>query len=122
MKKLLYFAVAMCFGLTIVSCSDSKKQSAEGAEAATEAVSEGSEEAEEAVKAYEEYFVKYDALQKRSEAGEDVFDELMKLQEDVWPISEALLKTESQRNADQRARVKDIDEKIEAWKQKILNE
>ena len=46
----------------------------------------------------------------------------MELQVQVLDISDQLLKTESLRNPEQNARVKDIDEKIDAWKKKILGE
>ena len=123
MKKPLFFALAACFGLFLASCSDSKKQ--QGGEAAAEVVettTQASDDPEAAVKAYEDYFAKYDDLQKRSEAGEDVIDDIMELQEEVWPITNQLMKTEQLRNDEQNARVKDIDEKIDAWKKKLLGE
>ncbi|MBO4811777.1 MAG: hypothetical protein J5552_09485 [Prevotella sp.] len=123
MKKPLFFALAACFGLFLASCSDSKKQ--RGGEAAAEVVETTTQEVDDpeaAVKAYEDYFAKYDDLQKRSEAGEDVIDDIMELQEEVWPITNQLMKTEQLRNDEQNARVKDIDEKIDAWKKKLLGE
>ena len=123
MKRISFFAMAVCFGLVMASCNDSKKQDGEAAaEENVEATAVTADDAEVAVKAYEEYFAKYDDLQKRSEAGEDVIDELMELQVQVLDISDQLLKTESLRNPEQNARVKDIDEKIDAWKKKILGE
>jgi hypothetical protein len=121
MKKIIYFAVAMFFGLAMVSCVDGKSGGESGA-AGTEAAAGVEDETEAAVKAYEEYFVKYEALMKKSEAGEDILDSLMELQEDVLPISEALIKTEGKRNDDQKARVKAIEEKLDAYKKKIMGQ
>lgn len=128
MKKILYFTFALFMGFAIAACSDKKDQSkdSENKEAAENV--EGEEKADEpafdqaaedAVVAYEDYFVKYDDLMTRSEAGEDIFDELMALQESVYEISEQLITTESKRNDDQNARVKAVEDKINAWKQKL---
>ncbi|MCR4852856.1 MAG: hypothetical protein K5893_04630 [Prevotella sp.] len=120
MKKILFFIVALFLGLSLASCGDGKSSNPPASADGTEAAAEVDDEAEAAVKAYEEYFVKYEDLMKRSEAGEDIFDPLMELQESVVPISEALIKTEGKRNDDQKARVKAIEEKLDAYKQKIM--
>ena len=128
MKKLVYFAFALFMGVIIAACSGNKQQNADTEEnqEATENVEEENEEvdadAEAAVVAYEEYFVKYDDLMKRSEAGEEIFEELMALQETSSDISVKLISTESKRNADQKARVKAVEEKIDEWQKKILGE
>ena len=119
MKKMMYLAFALCLGFTTMACSGGKTQGGDAAEATEASASENNEDAEAAVKAYEEYFVKYDELMKRSEAGEDILDELLKLQETSGTISEQLIKTEGMRNDDQKARVKAVEEKINAWKNKI---
>ena len=93
MKKIIYFAVAMFFGLAMVSCVDGKSGGESGA-AGTEAAAGVEDETEAAVKAYDEYFVKY----------------------------EALIKTEGKRNDDQKARVKAIEEKLDAYKKKIMGQ
>lgn len=135
MKKILYFTFALFMGFAIAACSDKKDQSkdSENKEAAenveektddqtaedVEKKADFDQAAEDAVVAYEDYFVKYDDLMTRSEAGEDIFDELMALQESVYEISEQLITTESKRNDDQNARVKAVEDKINAWKQKL---
>ena len=122
MKIIVFFALVLCFGLAMASCSHTKKQSVEAAAEVVETTTLEADDAEAAVKAYEDYFEKYDNLQRRSEAGEDVLDDIMELQVEVWPITEQLRKTEQLRNDEQNARVKDIDEKIDAWKKKLLRE
>ena len=124
MKKVFFFAFALCFGLTIASCSGNKQQNAEEGENVENAEASEDEgvnaEAEAAVVAYEEYCKKYDELMKRDDAGEEIYDDLMALQETSWDISEQLLKTEKLRNADQKARVKAVEEVIDAWQKKKL--
>ncbi|MBO7052146.1 MAG: hypothetical protein J6W24_05730 [Prevotella sp.] len=119
MKKIFYFVFALFLGMSLTSCGGSKSNASSDGEG-TEATAEVDEETENAVKAYEDYLVKYEDLMKRSEAGEDIFDEIMKLQENVVPISEALIKTEFKRNDDQKARVKAVEEKLDEYKQKLM--
>ena len=116
-------------GLAMMTACGNKaeKADAENVEQKSEEVGEevGEEvdvDAEAAVVAYEEYYVKYDDLMKRSEAGEEIFEELMALQETSYDISEKLITTESKRNANQKARVKAVEEKIDAWQKKVLGE
>lgn len=120
MKRNLIFAIALFFGLSLTSCGDGKSSSSSSNSADTEDVAEVNDEAEAAVKAYEDYLVKYEDLMKRMDADEDVFDEVMELQETVFPISEALIKTESKRNDDQKARVKAVELKLDGYKQKLM--
>lgn len=55
--------------------------------------------------------------------GEDVSDQILDLQTNtVFEVSEKLMKTEGKRNADQKARVKAVEEKAEAIRNKILNQ
>ena len=128
MKK-IYFALMFMIGLAMMTACGNKaeKADAENVEQKSEEVGEeiGEEvdvDAEAAVVAYEEYYVKYDDLMKRSEAGEEIFEELMALQETSYDISEKLITTESKRNANQKARVKAVEEKIDAWQKKVMGE
>ncbi|MBR6375221.1 MAG: hypothetical protein IKR91_03185 [Alloprevotella sp.] len=74
-------------------------------------------EAEAAVVAYEEWLVKYEDIMNRSAKGEDVIDELMVLNLEQGPkISENLIKTEGKRNAEQKARVKIVEDKVDSIK------
>ena len=124
MKK-IYFALMFMIGLAMMTACGNKaeKADAENVEQKSEEVGEEVDvDAEAAVVAYEEYYVKYDDLMKRSEAGEEIFEELMALQETSYDISEKLITTESKRNANQKARVKAVEEKIDAWQKKVLGE
>ena len=128
MKKIC-FALMCMVGLAMMTACGNKaeKADAENVEQKSENVDEevGEEvdaEAEAAVVAYEEYYVKYDDLMKRSEAGEDILEAILLLNESAYGISEDLIKTESKRNADQNARVKAVEDKIEAWKKKTFGE
>lgn len=111
--------------LSFAACTDSKPQAeAENTNEPTiENVAQTDPEAEEAVKAYEDYFVKYEALANKKQAGADIFNELMNLQTDEsFAVSEKLLKTESKRNAQQQARVKEVERKVDSIKQIFLND
>lgn len=119
MKRIFYFVLALLLGMSMTSCGGSKSNASSEGEG-TEAAAEVDEETEAAVKAYEDYLVKYEDLMKRSEAGEDIFDDLMTLQESIYPISKALIMTESKRNDDQKARVKAVEQKLDEYKQKLM--
>ncbi|MBO6189500.1 MAG: hypothetical protein IKR63_02905 [Alloprevotella sp.] len=111
--------------LSFAACTDSKPQAeAENTNEPTiENVAQTDPEAEEAVKAYEDYLVKYEALANKKQAGADIFNELMNLQTDEsFAVSEKLLKTESKRNAQQQARVKEVERKVDSIKQIFLND
>ncbi|MBR1712849.1 MAG: hypothetical protein IJ722_05560 [Alloprevotella sp.] len=115
MKKVLFLFAALCFGTAVVSCADAKT----GGGAAAEEVDAA---AEEAVQAYEAWFVKYDSLVTKSQAGEDVLDALLEVQlTEGMAVTEKLLATESKRNADQKARVKAIEAKADSIKQIVMN-
>ena len=119
MKKVLLLTLGLCFGM-MMSCTDSKKT--EGGAEAPAAAEEVNAEAEEAVQAYEAWFARYDSLTQKSLAGENVLDELMDCQlNQGMEVTQKLLNTESKRNADQKARVKAIEEKVEAIKAKVMN-
>ena len=120
MKKVLFLAIALFLGLSLTSCGDSKSNTSSANAVETKATAEVDEKTEAAVKAYEEYLVKYEELIKKMDAGEDVFDQVMELQETVFPISEALIDTEFKRNDDQKARVKAVETKLDAYKKKLL--
>ena len=113
MKKILSIFALVTFTVFLTSCFGDKKNDAAANQADKEEVNA---DAEQAVKEYEDWLVKYDDLTARSEKGEDVFDELMALQETVFDISEKLISTERLRNADQKARVKAVEEKAEQIK------
>lgn len=119
MKKVLFLTLGLCFGMMMMSCTDSKKTEG-GAEAP--AAEEVNAEAEEAVQAYEAWFARYDSLTQKTLAGENVLDEMMDCQlNQGMEVTQKLLDTESKRNADQKARVKAIEEKVEAIKAKVMN-
>ena len=121
MKKALFLVLALSFGMFVVACGDAKK-GGDAQQAGAPEATEVDAEAEEAVQAYEAWLVKYDSLYTLSEKGEDVTDQILDLQTNtVFEVSEKLMKTESKRNADQQARVKAVEEKAEAIKQKIMN-
>ena len=115
MKKFFLGAFALTFSLTIFSCTgNSKPVNDVQGEAVAEEIDA---EAEAAVVAYEEWLVKYEDIMNRSAKGEDVIDELMVLNLEQGPkISENLIKTEGQRNAEQKARVKIIEDKVDSIK------
>lgn len=115
MKKFFLGALALTFSLTIFSCTENSKpvNDVQG-----EAVAEEIDaEAEAAVVAYEEWLVKYEDIMNRSAKGEDVIDELMVLNLEQGPkISENLIKTEGKRNAEQKTRVKIVEDKVDSIK------
>ena len=123
MKKSLFLIMALSLGMFVVACGGDTKKGGDVKDAPEAAQTEEVDaEAEEAVQAYEAWLVKYDSLYTLSEKGEDVTDQILDLQTNtVFEVSEKLMKTESKRNADQQARVKAVEEKAEAIKQKILN-
>lgn len=118
MKKILSIFALVTFTVFLTSCFGDKKTDPAANQADKKEVKseEVNADAEQAVKEYEDWLVKYDDLTARSEKGEDVFDELMALQETVFDISEKLISTERLRNDDQKARVKAVEEKAEQIK------
>ena len=81
MKKIHFLAITLFLGLSLTSCGDSKSNTSSANTVETKATAEVDEKTEAAVKAYEEYLVKYEELIKKMDAGEDVFDQVMELQE-----------------------------------------
>lgn len=122
MKKVLYFMLAACFGVMIAACGNKKDQPAgeTNADNNTEVSAEQTEQTEAAIVEYEEYAKKYAALCERYLNDEDVFDEIMDLQESVFDISEKLVNTEAYRTEEQKARVAATDALVNEWKQKML--
>ncbi|MBR1594812.1 MAG: hypothetical protein IJ659_08605 [Alloprevotella sp.] len=118
MKKVLFLAFGLYFGMMLMSCTDTKKTEGGAESAAAEEVDAA---AEEAVQAYEAWLVKYDSLATKSLAGENVGSALADLNlNEGMEISEKLLATESKRNADQKARVKAVEEKADEIKAKLM--
>ncbi len=114
MKKPFVFAFALTLGLTIASCGDQKKATAQPT---TEANTNS--EVETVLKDYEAFADKYEELAQKKDAGEDVFDALMQLTEEGFDVSEKLIQLEGKLTDEQQLRMEKCAMRIDSIKEHI---